>query len=465
VNADEPRSHPELGWLAAVLPADARRIRARDPLLARSLALAGADVTERHPEVEVGPAHQMAGDAALAVVPIASLATLAGSRPRRLARRLAASLAVRVRAARATRILRRRGYRPVERLPWDIEQPLRLPGAAGPRRRLVERLPRAIVVTGRRAEVGPTIARRAVDEAGRRAGTRLAVGAPLVTGGGSLVLFAPHHVVRVAVGPARQALSNHRAPLAELHARRPPSLVARRLPRPLAHGHGGLGSWALEDRLPGAAPPAVDETLRAQCVEFLVSLHGCGGGSPAVPLTDAADVIQALGGESRAGLTELAARLDDDLAALPRGFAHGDFWRKNLLVEHERLVGVVDWEHAGAGRLPLLDLLQLASAELGEGRSVTSVVVGDLLGWARAGGDATARAYCSRLGFEASPPVLERLVLAFWLDRIGRQLAKCGDVGGTPRWVGDNVDPVLLAAGVERDGALAGRGARRRGWG
>jgi len=43
--------------------------------------------------------------------------------------------------------------------------------------------------------------------------------------------------------------------------------------------------------------------------------------------------------------------------------------------------------------------------------------------------------------------VLERLVVAFWLDRLARQLETCGDRGGSPRWTAHHVDPVL-AAGV-----------------
>jgi hypothetical protein len=41
--------------------------------------------------------------------------------------------------------------------------------------------------------------------------------------------------------------------------------------------------------------------------------------------------------------------------------------------------------------------------------------------------------------------VLEALVLAFWLDRLARELEKCGDKGGTRAWRAQNIDPVLAA--------------------
>jgi aminoglycoside phosphotransferase (APT) family kinase protein len=44
----------------------------------------------------------------------------------------------------------------------------------------------------------------------------------------------------------------------------------------------------------------------------------------------------------------LAARLELELAGLPRGFGQGDFWGGNLLSDSGRLVGVVDWAAAGS---------------------------------------------------------------------------------------------------------------------
>ena len=72
----EHRLRPEHGWVAAALPATARRLRVSDRSLAGMLAAAGADVCGRDPEVDIGPVETIAGD-----TPIASI----GSRSRRRA--------------------------------------------------------------------------------------------------------------------------------------------------------------------------------------------------------------------------------------------------------------------------------------------------------------------------------------------------------------------------------------------
>jgi aminoglycoside phosphotransferase (APT) family kinase protein len=454
------RSHPEHGWLAAVLPDGARRIRVvGDDELAASLAAAGVDVSGTDPEVAIGPVDRTVGDAPLALVPVAALGPLRGPVPARLARRGAAALAVRGRARRARRHLARL-YPLTAVVRWDVQQAVRVARASetSGSRPLVERLPRAAVVIGRRTEVAPTVYEAAVRQAGEVTGHPLPAGEPLVTGGGTLIALAGEHVVRVAVGPGRQQLERQHAALVALRARRPPQVVLNRLPRPLATGDHALGAWSLEERLPGAVPATVDAALRDECVDFLVALHGCRARGSAVcgdgargagaSLARAADVVNALSGARRDGLRPLAERLDAELAGLPRGFTHGDFWRRNLLAEGGRLVGVVDWEHAGGSGLPLLDLLQLtATPPRDEGRSTTWVVTNRLLPWAHAGGDGTTRRYAERVGFELTAPLLERLVLAFWLDRLAHQLEKCGDRGGSPAWAAANVDPVLAAAG------------------
>jgi hypothetical protein len=307
-------------------------------------------------------------------------------------------------------------------------------------------------VIGCDADMGPTLCELAIHDASVQIGEQLdGPGRPLATGGGTLIVLARSHVLRVAAGPGRRHLARHHAALAELRARQPPPLVATRLPRTLAGADRGLGAWLLEERLPGVVPAGVDGALVDELVDFLVALHRCGHGGHDTSLTAAADVVNALSGRRRDGLRRLAERLDDELAGLPRGFAHGDFWHRNLLLDGGRLAGVVDWEHAGDGRLPVLDLLQLiATRPRDNGRGVTAALTGRLLPWARAGGDATVRRYCTRLGLDVTPPMLERLVVAFWLDQLARQLEKCGDRGGSPRWTVDNVDPVLAALGIDQ---------------
>jgi hypothetical protein len=441
------RLRPEHGWIAATLPASARRLRVSDRSLAMMLQSAGADVCGTEPQVDIGPAGTIAGDTPLAIVPIVSFGPLVGPRPWRLARRATAALSVRARARRARRRLLRRGYALTDVWPWDVEQVLRLPGSPPHRLRAVEYLPRAAVVTGRRSDLRlPSLLDEVVSEAGRQIGQPVEAGSPYVTASGTLLVFTPTHVLRVAVGPGRYHLDRHRAALVELAALDPPPLVADRLPRVVGGGAVGLASWLLEARLPGAPPGAIDDQLFEECVDYLVALHRCaaGGGEP---LARSAETVAAFSGAPAEPLIALAAQLDAELATVPRGYGHGDFWHNNLLVDGGRLRGITDWEGAGGGRLPLLDLLQLTVARPPWERQPFATVVTDtLLPWARAGGDAAARRYCTQVGFESSPPLLRSLVLAYWLDRLARELEKCGDKGGTRAWLADNLDPVLAAA-------------------
>jgi aminoglycoside phosphotransferase (APT) family kinase protein len=88
--------------------------------------------------------------------------------------------------------------------------------------------------------------------------------------------------------------------------------------------------------------------------------------------------------ELRAGLD----RLRHDLAAallgrrVRRGWIHGDYWPGNILAssEHGRVTGIVDWDQATAGQLPLHDLLHLHlhARRLALGEELGDVVVGAL---------------------------------------------------------------------------------------
>jgi aminoglycoside phosphotransferase (APT) family kinase protein len=410
--------------------------------LAAYLARAGAELVDADADVEIGPVDAIRKDAPMVFVPVSAVGPIRGTRPVRIVRRLAQSAFAQARAARAARVVGRLGYPQRERLWWDVEQRLR----SGRPQRLVERFPRAAVVVGRRSEAGETLLQAAARAAAETTGRSVDASAARVTGWGTLVAVGDAGVLRVAIGPGTEQLKRQHRALADIAAREPPAAVASRLAKPVAAGAVGLGYWTLEERLPGSVPARVDAPLFAECVEFLVAVHLCARSRNGRPLASDAEVVAALSGAPQQPLVALARRLDTELTGVPRGFGHGDFWHKNILVDGGRLSGVVDWERAGEGRLPLLDLLQLkvTGARLGD-RPFGEVIARHLLPWARAGGDATTLTYCERVGFAAPPAVLERLVLAFWLDRLAQELAKCGDKE-VDSWVAENVRPVLAAA-------------------
>ena len=444
-------NHYGHGWLAAVVPADAQRFRVADSRLRATLSDAGAELVDRQPHVEILPARDLRGDARLAVVSID--APLPGDEPRlvRVLSRVAAALRVRVTAARASRVVRRRGYRAASIMTWDIGQTLHLPEAPKPRRRpVVELLPKRALVVGGARERSRSLLDAAAADAAAAAGIELTLGRPSMRAG-VLVVPADRGYLRVAVGPARCQLERQLRALDVLRETAPPAAVADRVPWPLAHGKSGLADWSLERRIRGdrARLPLEDGVLE-QCIEFLVALHGCAAPSEgARPLTSYAEpVADVCRREQAQALHALARRCDAELAAVPRGFAHGDFFAGNLLVDDDgRLTGVVDWDAAGANRLPLVDLLhlRLMSDRSHPDPAWGARIVRRLLPWARSGGDDRAREYCRRIGVDPAPRVLEALVVAYWLERSAYQLEVHAHRREQPAWLAGNVDLVIRA--------------------
>jgi aminoglycoside phosphotransferase (APT) family kinase protein len=257
-------------------------------------------------------------------------------------------------------------------------------------------------------------------------------------------------LLRIAVGPSRGQLQRQAAAHSSLREAGLPPRAVELVAWVEAQGRTGLADWSLERRLPGRTPsPSFPAPLVAACVDFLVLLHGAEGTDE--PRRTATAMAETAAGFLASGdareIASLGERLDAALAGVPRGFAHGDFFRGNLLVEDGGLVGVVDWDAASPGRFPLTDLLHLR--HMNEHRPADldwgPTLVEHLLPWARSGGDDPAREYCLRLGIEPGPDLLEQLVVVYWLDRLGYQLSTYADRAARPRWLERNVSHVLHA--------------------
>ena len=443
------QTHPRHAWLTVALPASARRVRTADPAVAETLAQAGAEIGEERPDVEIGPLQAIRGDADWAVVPFD------GGPPRgprlalRSVRRVVDSVRARTGAVAAARTLRRRGYPETAVLVWDLEQSLRGPGLEPRRYRTGPTLlvPLGAAARGSR-NGGPTLYDAVRAEAERHSGSRLDRGAPMVRETGLLSL-SPDVVLRVALGAGRDPMLRQRSALESLRTETLPEEVESRVPWPLGYGKTGLADWTVERRLSGERPAeAVEGPLREDCLDFLVALFAAGtGAAPASPAADAEAVAAHCSAEGAERVRALGRLLEEDLARVPRGFGHGDFWLPNLLVEHGRLAGVVDWERAGPGRLPLLDLFKLMFEEdrfAGRG-TVGSSLVQSLLPWARAGGDEVARGYCSRIGFDPEPRLLKHLAGAYWLDHYAYDLQTFSDRSARADWMGANIEDVIPA--------------------
>jgi phosphotransferase family enzyme len=433
-------------WLPLVLPAEARRYRIADPALAATVAAGGAELVETDPDVEIAPPELLTGSAPVAVVSLDAAQPDTGVRAVRAARRLVAATVVGARVATCRRTLRRLGYRTVRVLRWDEGQAAQLPGRpATGRLRAAERLPQRAVVVGFRSSPPATLLEQAAADAAAAASVPITIERPFMAG--VVVVVAGAAVLRVGVGAALRQLEAPRAALELLRHSAPGPGVADRVPWPIVDGRSGICAWTLEERLAGTRPRALEPPLLEECLPFLTDLYGAGDSATGRPAFDV--VAAAHGGAEANAVRSLESRLEPLLDGVPRGFVHGDFWCGNLLAANGRLSGVIDWEAAGPGGLPMVDLLhlRLTAEEPHRDDDWGSAIVRRLLPWARAGGDTVSAAYAARIGFEPSPQELEGLVAGYWLGRAGYQLAMYGERHEQPRWFDRNVALVLRNLG------------------
>ena len=444
------------GWLPAVMPKTANRVRARDADLAAALELAGAELVDSAPDVTIANwGEPVSGDAPTTIVVVVAPDTTPRGRVVRIARRFLHAARARLLARRAWTQLRRHGYE-TEILYWDLGDRVELPGVTADGTTLSGRIARYALVVGRR-QAAETVVEAAVEAAAARAEGRLRMSWASIRAG-VVVVAGDGALLRVAIGRGQAQIANQAAALAALDDGDVPASVSKRLPLVLARGRIGLAEWSLERLLPGARPPRrISEPLLADCVDFLVALHGVESGrTGGRTLRELAAGVAEVSSPAAEKLLEgLVARLEQELAELPRGYGHGDFFAGNLLADGERLTGVVDWDSSGPGRMPLVDLLHLQLTRMHGGsdeewgRGVTE----RLLPFAQAGGDDAVQRYCRAIGLVPEPDLLQLLAAAYWLEYAAYQLRTHRIRRAQPQWIRGNVELVLEHFGR---GALLG---------
>lgn len=468
------RPHPRHGWLAAVVPADASRFRVHDRELATTLSFAGAELVNRAPDVEIGRPGEIEGDAVCAIVELRFPEPRGRYRPLRGGQRLFGAGGIAARAARARRVMRERGYTRTIALTWERGMKLETYSIGGVRsQRIAHRFPLNAVVVGTRSEPPQTAFAAAVQAARAAVEGQLEVEERILGASGVIVARARDRVLRVAIGPAGQRIDEQRRALEALRERRPEDRVRDRVPWLLAHGRAGLASWSLETRLRGATPKArPSPRVLDDCLDFLVSLGRTGAGADvkqdddgeaASPALDARVVAEICSSDRASAILALGDSVSKDVAELPRVFGHGDFWTGNLLVEDERLIGVVDWPAAGPAHLPFLDLfhLELNAERETRGGDLGTVLVEHLFPLVRSGAWKALQRYAHLAGLQVSTRELQALVSAYWLQAVARDIVdpdrdpvRVGD----PAWRKANVENVVEAI---TDGRSNGEARKR----
>lgn len=418
-------------------------------MLAAMLAEAGGEAVESDPDVEIGDAQRLRGDAPCVVIPFYRWRDDSGTRGLRGVRRLARFMRLAVDLRLAERAVRNLGYSVSSSIGWERAAPVVGLGVPQPKRsHLAHRLPLNAVLVAHRGRYEPTIFEEVV-AAAREVGEGHPPSRVVFGSSGVVVADLGRAVLRVAVGPARSRLRAQRETLTQLRASEPPNDVARCVPQLIAHGSEGVADWTLEERLPGRHPSRFSGDLAEDCLDFLAGLGRLSSDASmrtrleAAAETVAAACVDELGDEVLEVASEVAAELDGHSAC----FVHGDFWSGNLLTVGHRLTGVIDWSGGGPNGMPLLDLLHLRLSSIRERtrEPLGHAVANHLLSGELAGDDDVLRAYSARLGLRFSPAEQRALATAYWLDALARELRDPDSPHGPDEigWESENVRPVL----------------------
>ncbi|MGN9912917.1 phosphotransferase family protein [Phytohabitans sp. LJ34] len=245
--------------------------------------------------------------------------------------------------------------------------------------------------------------------------------------GRRVVLKVPH-TAEGAENLRRQATA-----LAALYA--DPRLAGWRavVPRPLGQAALAGRPYWVEEALPGAPARTLDGAERV-----VTDLHAR---TAQWTVLGAAEVDAWIDRPLRRigrGADRLRAELVTAVAGrrARTSWIHGDFWTGNVLAEGGRVTGIVDWDRAGPGQLPLHDLVHIrvmaTRAELGD------VVVRAL----RHGLAATLRVDTgTALSWLDGMPERPALLL-YWLRHVALFIDSEGH-RDNPRWLRGNVDRVL----------------------
>jgi hypothetical protein len=353
----------------------------------------------------------------------------------------AIAVVVRVRAGRATRAVQGVGLQ-AQVVPTGDRSSRYVVGRGSWQR--LRRLSAGAVVLGRRDQSSETVVDRALATASEALGRSLVQTCVVVHETGKIVLevkssSGEKYLLRLGAGSAKQLIKQSSHALASLAEARPPPVVRDRIVWPLCEGEIGTVQFSIEQEVWGYSPRRMSPALWDECIEFLITLHSVGrtgetAGQPKAwaELQRSVDVLATnVGVEHRSTLYRLEQRLCTTLGQLQIGWVHGDYWLDNIIARDGRLTAVVDWDWARPQWLPLFDLLDLLSPG--------PPAIYDYTWVGKNRHDRRVSRYAEALGLGNSPEVLDGLVIAYWLDRVARELAPSNWQSHQSGWIKRNI--------------------------
>lgn len=432
-------------WLPLVTPVDAVRFWTDAAPLASTLRSAGGAIDGASPDVEVLTNVRNRRARAPRVVTCLSISPAdRGPWIVRRTTRATRSLRLRTDAIRLSHRLRSEGYQNIAEASWETEGAY-VPWLAGWRRprTLADVLPENLLVVADRGSRSPSLLESALARAAAcRPGGALEIERLLVRDT-SVVVLDSVGVLRIELGAAGSGVERQVQVLRRVRAL--PAIEADgRAPRVLGYGTVGLAAWSLEERLAGTAlrDELAGDGLTRQCVDFLVTLAGAWRGPVAEDLLmDDLHVVTTASHGLDAELHSLVRWIFSVVSRQPGQLAHGDFFGRNILVDHGELTGVVDWERSAVGRAAMHDVVHLGITGQAGG---THVGYGPAaVAWAEAAdvwrSNGVLASYCARLDIEPDEQFVVAVAASCWLAQVAHQLTRVADNGSNAAWVDANV--------------------------
>ncbi len=213
-----------------------------------------------------------------------------------------------------------------------------------------------------------------------------------------------------------------------------------RVPRLLDRGATAGASWSVESIVPGHRPRRLSRDLVAQTVAFCARLPRSPGPATALA-SDLNTVARHLPDRARTlrAVLEDAGSTPSAWGAIAR---HGDLWGGNLLVEGSELSGIVDWDAWHESGLVGSDLMHLVSSSV--------IAPGASLGarwsqrpWRDDVFVELATPYWNALELAPTESDLELVALGWWAAQVASSLERLPHLAARPRWLEENVEPVL----------------------
>jgi aminoglycoside phosphotransferase (APT) family kinase protein len=273
-------------------------------------------------------------------------------------------------------------------------------------------------------------------------------------------------VVKVAQSPAAAARMRREADILRKLAA-DPKLAALRplLPAVLAEGSSAGWTYVVQQALPGVPGDSLFRKARrtdilGAAAEIAGLLHRQTSTMTAIgpaetdrwiwrPAETTSHALSDRMPQATGRLNAVAGAAEASLlgCTLEVGWIHGDFWLGNVIFSHDGalVTGVVDWEQAQEGHLPLVDLLHLIlyARRLSERRELGDVICNALQ---REDWSETERRLLARGSAEPAGHVVRAAIVICWLTHAAANFQQTSAYANNSRWLKRNVLRVLQAA-------------------